>query len=114
MRKLLIIAASILFFASCTTQKPLYTWAKYGDASYNYLKNGDEKATQELIATYTTIIEQQKGSRAVVPPGVYADYGFVLLQANRTEEGRAMLSQEIALYPESKIFVERILKMTEE
>lgn len=114
MKKLLFIAVSIFFFASCTTQKPLYTWAKYGDASYNYLKNGDEKATQDLITAYTTIIEQQNGSRAAVPPGVYADYGFVLLQADKKEEGKAMLLKETALYPESKVFIERILKMIEE
>ena len=47
-------------------------------------------------------------------PGVYADYGFVLLQANKTEEGKAMLLKEVALYPESKIFIDRILKIIEE
>lgn len=99
---------------SCTTQKPLYSWGKYEITSYNYLKNSDEKSTQELIETYQNIIENQKGSRGVVPPGVYADYGFVLLQSNKKEEGKEMLLKEVALYPESKIFIDRILKIIEE
>lgn len=99
---------------SCTMQKPLYSWGKYEITSYNFLKNGDEKSTQQLIKTYQNIIEKQKGSRGVVPPGVYADYGFILLQVDRTEEGKAMLLKEIALYPESKIFIDRILKIIEE
>jgi len=114
MRKILFISIIVLVLASCTTQKPLYSWDKYEITSYNYLKNSDKKSTQELIKTYQNIIEKQKGSRGVVPPGVYADYGFVLLQANKTEEGKAMLLKEIALYPESKIFIDRILKIIEE
>lgn len=99
--------------ASCTVQKPLYTWDKYEVTSYNYLKNNDEKSTQALIETYQNIIEKQQGSRGVVPPGVYADYGFILLQDNKTDEGKAMLLKEVELYPESKTFIDRILKMIE-
>jgi hypothetical protein len=45
------------------------------------------------------------------PPGIYADYAYVLLQIGKTEEGKALLLKEIELYPESKIFIDRILKM---
>ncbi len=113
MKKTIIISLSVILLTACSVQKPLYTWSNYTNTSYNYLKNSDEKSTQELIKSYQAIIDKQKGSRGVVPPGIYADYGFILLQANKIAEGKAMLMQEIALYPESKIFIERILKMTE-
>ena len=104
---------SIVFFllASCTSTKPLYSWSKYDISSYNYLKNNDEKSTQELINNYKAIIAKQKGARQEVPPGIYADYGFILLQSGENEEGNAMLEKEIALYPESKIFIDRIINM---
>ena len=114
MIKIVFISISVLLFASCTaTKKPLYSWGKYEATSYNYLKNNNEKSTQELIETYQKIIEKQKGSRGVVPPGIYADYGFILLQENKTQEGKALLLKEIALYPESKVFIDRILKIIE-
>ncbi|MCX6258451.1 MAG: DUF4810 domain-containing protein [Bacteroidia bacterium] len=113
MRKIIFILSVILLLASCTSQKPLYYWGDYEIKSYNYLKNSDEKSTQELIDSYQKIIEKQGGSREVVPPGVYADYGFLLLQANKTVEGKAMLQKEISLYPESKVFIDRILKKLE-
>lgn len=113
MKKSIILAISIVMLASCSSKKALYTWDKYEVASYNYLKNSDEKSTQELIKTYQRIIKKQKGSRKVVPPGIYADYGFLLLQSDQTEEGTAMLKKEIKLYPESQLFIDRILKMTE-
>jgi hypothetical protein len=114
MKKLIIVAAGALLMASCTVENQLYSWYQYDEASYNYLKNNDEKSRQELIENYQKIIKKQYGTRSVPPPGVYADYGFLLLQANNTDAGKSFLEKEIALYPESKIFIERILKILED
>jgi len=114
MKKILVISFLFFMLASCTTQKPLYTWGKYEITSYNYLKKADEKSIQQLIENYQQIIEKQKGTRNAIPPGVCADYGFLLLQEGKTKEGKVLLMKEIALYPESKIFINRILKIIEE
>lgn len=113
MRKTFIVLIGVFMIASCTVQKPMYSWYNYDVSSYNYLKNNDEKSKQELIENYKKIIENQKGSRNVPPPGICADYGFLLIQDGKTEEGKSLLVKEIALYPESKVFIERILKMLE-
>jgi hypothetical protein len=114
MRKNLFLILGIAFLMSCTAEKPLYSWEKYETTSYNYLKNNDEKTLLALIESYQTIIEKQKGTRKEVPPGIYADYGFILLQAKKVKEGKEMLAMEVAHYPESKIFIDKILKMIEE
>ena len=115
MKKLFFISICTILSASCTTtQKPLYTWHNYDTTSYTYLKNSDEKSIIELLKTYENIIQKQQGSRQTPPPGIYADYGFLLLQANKTEQGKEMLLKEMTLYPESKVFIERILKLMEE
>lgn len=113
MKKIIYFSMTVFLLCSCSTQKKLYSWNKYQSTSYNYLKNNNEKSTQELIETYQSIIAKQAGTRGVVPPGIYADYGFLLLQANKTTEGKEMLLKEIALYPESKIFIDKILKRIE-
>ena len=114
MIKILFLLIPVSLLASCASNKPLYSWSKYDISSYNYLRNNDEKSTQAFIKTFEAIIVKQKGTRKVVPPGIYADYGFVLLQSGKTEEGNAMLEKEIALYPESKIFIDRIIKMQQQ
>lgn len=114
MKKTILIISSILLLASCSSRKELYSWEKYEITSYNYLKNTDEASMAALVENYEKIIAKQDGTRGIVPPGIYADYGYLLLQKGETAKGTEMLKQEIALYPESKIFIDRILKMTEE
>lgn len=108
----LLLITSLL--ASCSAnKKSLYTWNKYENSGYKYVKNNNESTTNGLIEEYKKIINNQKGTRGMVPPGIYADYGFVLIQTNRVEEGKLMLQKEIELYPESKIFIKKIYAMLE-
>lgn len=103
----LILAGTVL--ASCSTQSQLYNWKNYDDAVYSYTKAPDEKSVENLIEVYTQLIENSGGSRKVPPPGVCADYGYLLLQEGKIEEGKALLQKETMLYPESKRFIDRIL-----
>lgn len=96
-----------------TAPKPMYSWYDYDDAAYKYQKNSDTKSLDELVKQYEKIIANQKGTRKEVPPGVYADYGFILIQAKKTEEGKKMLMKESELYPESSIFVNSVIRMIE-
>jgi hypothetical protein len=77
------------------------------------LKKADEKSTNKIIKEYKKIINEQKGIRKSIPPGMCADYGFLLIQKGNKADGIANLKKEIALYPESKVFIDRILKLIE-
>ena len=109
MVKLSALACISLLALSCGSTK-LYSWYDYQEDYYHYLKNADEKSFDELAKTYQKIIEKQKATRGIVPPGIYADYGWMLLQGGKVSEGKEMLAKEIELYPESKVFVGSILK----
>ena len=52
----------------------------------------------------------QKAARGVVPPGVNAEYGYLLVKAGKKEEGLTLLKEEARLYPESEKFISRIIK----
>ena len=106
------VAALSLGAMSCGSTN-LYSWYDYQEDYYKYVKNGDEDAVNNLIKQYDKIIAKPKAERGVVPPGIYADYGWLLIEAGKTEEGKAMLAKEIELYPESKVFVGSILKRLE-
>ncbi|GHV02266.1 hypothetical protein FACS1894159_11020 [Bacteroidia bacterium] len=112
MRRTTIIptAALIALVATACSPKVLYTWTGYDNAVYAYTKAPDEANTAQLIKIYTRLIDNPGGLRLAPPPGVCADYGYLLIRAGKTVEGKALLNKEIQLYPESKPFIDRILK----
>lgn len=113
MRKLFIAAICVTAFISCATQKSLYTWYDSEDATYKYTKRGTDELLTKAMAQYEKVISKQKGIRKVVPPGVNAEYGYLLYKAGKKEEGLALLKAEIKVYPESETFISRIIKQLE-
>ncbi|OAV72895.1 hypothetical protein Barb7_03035 [Bacteroidales bacterium Barb7] len=55
------------------------------------------------------MIKKPKGTRKVVAPGIYAEYGYLLLQNGKKAEGLTMLKKERELYPESAIFMDNLI-----
>ena len=113
MRKFLLLIIAGLCVASCSTQSQLYNWAGYDGAVYAYTKHSDEKSIESLMLVYTRLIQNSGGTRNVPPPGVCADYGYLLIQSGKIKEGKELLVRETTLYPESKQFIERILNRLE-
>lgn len=93
--------------------KQLYSWYKYENLSHKYAKNHNPEDEAKLVETYLQIIEKQNGIRQVVPPGIYAEYGFLLIKKGKQAEGLENLKKEIALYPESTLFISKIIKQFE-
>lgn len=109
--RIIITSAVISLFSSCgTPTQSLYNWGNYDDALYDYLKKRDDQSLNRLISTYERLIDQPGGSRKTPPPGVCADYGYLLIQKGNIEKGITLLKKEIELYPESRPFIEKIIQ----
>ncbi|MDR0574248.1 MAG: DUF4810 domain-containing protein [Tannerella sp.] len=111
---LFIMTGGILFLASCMPQTTLYNWGKYQEASYSYVKNNTDKDLEALLKEYQYMVDNQKGGKKTVPPGIYADYGYMLIQQGKVKEGLELMKLEMALYPESSVFIEGIIKRLEQ
>lgn len=97
-------------FASCgSSQKALYSWGNYETASYAYTKEPTEQNERNLITTYRQLIEQPKGARKVAPPGMCAELGYMYYKKGDKANATKYLQMEIELYPESAVFIKRIL-----
>ena len=113
MRKLLIEVGCVIAFESCGTEKSLYSWYDSEDATYQYTKRLTDEKLEKAMIQYQKVIAKQKGTRKVVPPGVNAEYGYLLYKAGKKDEGLALLKAEITDYPESETFISRIIKQLE-
>lgn len=137
----LIFLSACLMLSSCGTAS-LYYWGgnTHGTTAYEHLAyKSYEKQTPEsickLIAVYENIINNPKGTRKTPPPGICAEYGYLLLQPETAvsfaktasssqkgifdgsdydrifrERGEEMMKKEIELYPESERFMLPLIK----
>ena len=115
MKKILLFSLGLalgIVFSSCSSAPlPMYQWYGYENAAYNYVKVSDDESLTALTDAYQQILDgQEKTVRQVPPPGICADYGFMLIQAGKTEEGKELLLKEKELYPESAQFVDSVLR----
>ena len=113
MKKLILSALCVMAMTSCETQKSLYSWYDSEDATYMYTKRATEETLATAMAQYEKVISKQEGLRKVVPPGVNAEYGYLLCKAGKKEEGLTLLRAEIKAYPESEKFISRIINQLE-
>lgn len=109
----LAVVVAILSLTSCSTTKELYSWYNYEDITYQYSKKSTDELQVKVLEQYKKVTDNQKGVRGVVPPGLYAEYGFLLCKTGKKAEGLEFLKKEISLYPESETYISRIIKQLE-
>ena len=145
MKKLLISALLLALFASCSSTGNLYNWGRphnsdsftrYDELSYNSFDKQSPESLCELLCLYEYMVKNPGGIRNVIPPGICAEYGYLLLKpetaaifmqyATNSQKkvfgamddyssyfhgrGLDLLEQEIELYPESATFLTPIIK----
>lgn len=114
MLSLFVCVVIVASFSSCGSPQTLYSWHKYENAAYKNSKLQTEKTNKEFDKQIKKVIAKQKGRRKTVPPGILAEYGFYLYKAGKPEEASTYFKKEIATYPESEIFISRIIKQIEQ
>lgn len=114
---ILLLATSVFLsgLVSCASNPKLYDWGSYNDKCYDYSRNPSEWNRKLLVNQFERIMDHQTfGQRKEVPPGIFADYGFFLIQDGETSEGLKYLRMEMELYPESSQFLKKVVAMFEE
>ena len=102
-----IVLCSLLLASACVTApKPLYYWGDYQKALLSYAKNPQE--VQKFADQLKFTIEKAEIQDAV-PPGVYAEYGYALLELNQAPEAIVFFGKERAKWPESVPLMTRLI-----
>lgn len=142
MRKAFLALVALLTLYSCGTPNTLYYWGDiqdgttaYENLAYLSYEKQTPKSICDLVALYEDMVTNPGGARQVPPPGICAEYGYLLLQPETAtvfmenaskrqkrlfessdyvvlfrERGKELLEKEIQLYPESIRFIQPILK----
>jgi len=113
-REILLLLAVALFVSGCAQPKSLYNYNDYSERYYKNKKDVNETTTLELQQSIEKAIEEVGKSRSGrVPPGMYANLGYMYLKAGRSKEALECFKNEKSIYPESTHFMDRIIKKVE-
>lgn len=138
------ILLTVTLLASCSSSRSklynnnVYHWGyiddnvtQYEIAVFEYLNTKTPKSLCDLITTYREIMEDCKDNERMIPPGICAEFGYLLLNPNTeaiffeyaTSEqknfmkdknfqdyGKQLIEKEKALYPESEVYLNRVVK----
>lgn len=106
MRLQMVGLALLLGLGACAQPKTMYTWGGYSGNLLGYYKNSYslEQYSQKLRAS----IEQAE-AKGKVPPGIYAEYGYALLETGDSQQALVYFAKESEAWPESAVFMSKII-----
>ncbi|MBI3767873.1 MAG: DUF4810 domain-containing protein [Deltaproteobacteria bacterium] len=90
---------------------PLYHWGRYEDSLYKRSVDGDGDEARTAVEE-TIEAAEHHGQR--VPPGVYADYGFLLFQRGQHDLAARYFGKEAQAFPESAALMNRLIAKIQE
>lgn len=108
--KLLMIACAALLITGCAnTVKPMYDYGDYSESFYAMKRESGAETEAEWLQSLERIIVRSEEINVRVPPGVYANLGYLNLRANNSEKAISYFELEKSTYPESVIFMDRLI-----
>ena len=105
-RNLFLLIGVAVLFTGCAAHTK-YNWGGYDDSLYSYYKSPENEA--QLEAKLKAVIESTDSKRGAVPPGIYAEYGYLLLQKGNSDEAMRNFNLEKAHWPESSVFMDTMI-----
>ena len=109
---ILVPFAGILLLTGCASPS-LYEWGNYDQWLYENYKNpqNDEELYVELTALITEFESRKNPSVKPLAPGLYAEYGFLLMRRGENERAIEYYNKERALWPESAYFMDSMIEV---
>lgn len=108
---ILAVLASLLLMSGCATQKPpLYRWGEYETLLYQMYSEPGKAEPGVQVAKLSEDIGRSQAEGKKVPPGVHAHLGYMHYMQGNQGAAMSAFATEKALYPESAVFVDGIIK----
>lgn len=103
------LLGAALVLAGCAAPKPMYHWDDYQKQVYESLK-GDGSSPNDQLAALQKQADVASAKGQALPPGFRAHVGLLKLRLGDGEGARASFEAEEAAFPESKPYMEFLLK----
>ena len=103
-----VLLAAVLL-GGCQTARPLYYWGHYETVLYQTYHNPEKSSPAEQAAKLEEDLAKAAAKNLHPNPGLHAQLGFAYYQLGRTDAAQKEFAAEKALFPESAVFIDRML-----
>lgn len=104
-----MICLGSLYLAGCKP-KQMYYFGDYSKTLYGYEKNQNDESLLKHKQELERVISESETRALPVPPGIYAELGYINLNANSLKEAIRLFQMESQLYPESRLLMNRLIQ----
>jgi hypothetical protein len=113
-RGVLLVICVFSVTACQKRQPPLYHYNDYCESYYTHKK---DMSADSLLVLQKSIEEAIKAAgeskSGRVPPGMYANLGYIYLKGGKSQEAVGSFMKEKNAYPESAHFMDRMIRKVE-
>ena len=98
-----------MLLGACAKPRTHYYWGNYSEFSKKYYTRYD----RDLYIRDLLSIINKRFKRKVIPPGLYAEYGYLLLQSGDITQARVYFNLEKKHWPESTPLMDSLINETD-
>lgn len=114
MKRILIASLTLCLFVltGCATKpQSKYEWGNYEQSMYHYYKN--PIASDEFILEIANTIKTAETTNRIVGPGLYAEYGYLLMMQGKHQEAVENFEKEKLRWPESSQLMNKMSNLAQ-
>jgi hypothetical protein len=110
---LVVFALALLCTGCATKRQPMYAWGNYSDSLYQSKKDENPETYEQHVQVLEKIVAESNTRNLRVPPGVYAELGYVYASRNNPAKAIELFQLEKQTYPESAVLMENLIRRAE-
>lgn len=111
---LVLVGSLLVGCAEPGPKPPAYAWGNYEGLLYDMYAKPGEATPEAQIEQLSASLEQGENAGRRAGPGVYAHLGYMQYLTGNLDAARSAFQRERALYPESSVFMDGLLKQLEQ
>jgi hypothetical protein len=104
------VAASACLLAGCVTQPhTIYNWGNYEELIYASYVSPEDLPAEKQVEVLEKDYQVARATNLRLPPGWHAHLATLYFQLGKQDQARQELLTEKAEFPESAMFVDRLI-----
>ncbi|MCZ4279153.1 DUF4810 domain-containing protein [Kiloniella laminariae] len=104
-----LLMSGAIFLSACAAPEK-YHWGSYEQDLLTYYKDNGQQII--LVENLGMMIEKGE-EQGRVPPGIYAEYGYLLLESGKFDDSVTFFRKEQESWPESETLMNAMIRIAE-